>query len=161
MGWDSDSRWINKKDVINDLNKINSPNKLLGHHSTHGMLWQLIEYTSPSNIITNIIVCNLIEKRNGKYWVKSISEIEHPYYYSCSLDFLAQAPTTNKEWRQNVIAYWVKAKTKYAIGSRLLLSNDWKVSIIGLKPLAGMRYDIKDNSIYRIPKKMIISEVVE
>lgn len=161
MGWDSNYNWFTKSDVVNDLNKISPPNKLIASHSTHGILWQVVEIVQPSGKIVNIIVCNLIEKRDGKFWVKTLDESSHPYYYSCPMNFLALAPIQSKEWREKVINYWVANKTKYKVGSKVILTNGWKLEIIGTNPLSGMRIDSSEKVAYRIPKKFIVSEIHE
>lgn len=100
MGWDSSDRWNKKADVVAELlnNLTGNPNfELLDHKVTSEGLWSLIKKHANNEIY---IYFDLIEKQDKKFYVKSMSEMEGPYYYSCPKSFVERAKVTNEQWRK-------------------------------------------------------------
>ena len=113
MGWDSDSRWKSKKDVVADLLRPNRFDSLIVIKSkvTGAGLWFVVE-----NPETNLraIYFDVIEKQDGDWYTKGMAESEHPYYFDCPKEFLDLVPPLaskafmfNAEWR----AAWLRVNT--------------------------------------------------
>jgi len=73
----------------------------------------------------SFIVLVSIEKREGKFWFKDISEEEHPYTYSCPLDLLKKTKgidsDDSREWRKNVFQFHANKCEKYELGDEVLV----------------------------------------
>jgi hypothetical protein len=109
MGWHSDYNWKSKKDVVASSlqpGRFNGLN-VIAHKSTRSGLWMVVE--NPDTGLRGIAF-DLIERRDGTYWVKEMAESDGPYYYDCPEKFLTMVPPIaskafmyNNQWRSR---YW-------------------------------------------------------
>lgn len=61
-----------------------------------------------------LICCDLLQ-RSGELWgYKSLSEADHPFYYTCPLGYLRLAPVFSADWREGVQAYHARQAARRA-----------------------------------------------
>jgi hypothetical protein len=116
MGWDF-TKGASKSDIVEELLEPQSftsyedpathvDRKTVAHRVVGAVLWLVVELTRTKDnrcIRERFIDCCLLANRLGYGWgYKSMSECEHPYYYSCPVEFLELAPEVNAEWRGKV-----------------------------------------------------------
>lgn len=104
MGWDSNSNWKTKADVVASqlaMYRSSTTYQVLDFKSTKSGLWIVV-----GNIETGktSIVFDLIEKQYGSYSVKGVDESMGPYYYDCPAKFLDMVSPDiaygfNTQWR--------------------------------------------------------------
>ena len=103
MGWDF-IQGANQEEVIADRIQERG-NKLLNHKVTDegecGVVWTVWETPSGHRFIG----CDVLAEDDGNWGYKDMIEEEHPYYYSCPLEFLDLAPEASKDWRVLVRQY--------------------------------------------------------
>ena len=112
MGWDGCDAWKKKSDVVAESLRPGRFEGLvvIAHKSTRSGLWMVME--NPSTGLRAIFF-DLIEKQNGRYYVKDMAESECPYYYDVPKDFLDMVPEEkafmfNSRWRATVRAEWAR-----------------------------------------------------
>lgn len=72
-------------------------------HSLRGNhLWKVWERTHPTEGVTRFIGLDLLQKNNGEWGYKDMSESCHPYYFDCPLSFLDMVPVACEAWRKGV-----------------------------------------------------------
>jgi hypothetical protein len=97
MGWDSNRNWKTKQDVVSKITADLKRNyTVLGIKTTKSGVWAVVQRENT----TPFIILDLIEKENGAWYVKGMSECEGPFYYDCPREFLAMAPPANENWRK-------------------------------------------------------------
>jgi len=109
MGW-SYSYNATRKSIIEEILldvKNNTQLKILDTACTsYGKrLWILIEHKSLSS---PLVILYLLDKSNGNWGYKDISEDMHPYYYDCPLRLINRGGGHNEQsmkWRDQVRQY--------------------------------------------------------
>lgn len=93
MGWDGDDSWKKKSDVVAEQLRPGRFDGLvvIAHKSTRSGLWMVME--NPSTGLRGIFF-DLIEKQNGRYYVKGMAESECPYYFDCPQNLVDMVPPT-------------------------------------------------------------------
>lgn len=69
------------------------------------VLWTVNELTHPDGTVERAIWCDLVQCFGGAWGYKALSEGEHPYYYSCPLNYLSMVPVCCQGWRDGVLQY--------------------------------------------------------
>lgn len=79
-----------------------------------GVLWSVWERTfmkdgSEVRPTERWIQCDLLRCDQGEWGYKDMTEMEHPFYWSCPLSYLEMVPLDryggNAEWRQEVVEH--------------------------------------------------------
>ena len=81
--------------------------EVIDHALIDNVLWSVVRITAKQPGLSGlaagesvcIICCDLLEASGNEWGYKSLVEVEHPYYYSCPLRFLAMAPEQCATWR--------------------------------------------------------------
>jgi len=77
------------------------------------VLWYVVKITNKkTGDSETMICCDLIQYSKNGWGYKGMCESEHPYYYSCPLEYLYMAPVANAKWRGNVILWHGEQKQK-------------------------------------------------
>ena len=164
MGW-YHTQGASKKDIVNDI--INESffrneekgvtSKCLRHCVKGNVLWLLNEYSYDDGKVDKWIGCYLLRSDKGYGWgYKPMNESFGPYYYSCPLSYLEEAPVACEEWRAGVREYHEKVKLSrnLQVGQKVRLTKDAvipEVTIYSKKPLVGYY----DGNYYRVKTKLI------
>lgn len=108
MGWDSSESWKTKSAVVAEIKSdLSSQYDLLGFKSTKTGVWAVVSpRVATGEMASPFILVFLIEKQNGRFYSKDMTESCYPYYYDCPLSFLALATPTSAAWREKVAEYW-------------------------------------------------------
>ena len=93
MGFDSDSSWKKKSDVVADQLRPGRFDGLvvIAHKSTRSGLWMVME--NPDTGLRAIFF-DLIECQLGRWYVKGMAESECPYYFDCPQNLVDMVPPT-------------------------------------------------------------------
>lgn len=123
------------------------------HSLRSNVLWTVNIVTENGKEIARYIGCDLLQKSDGQWGYKDMSELVHPYYYDCPLKFLAMVPVACQLWRDKVKEFHAKQSRKFQLGETLTLTNCKIPSLVitSIKPLRGCYQGIT----YRIPKQLI------
>lgn len=112
MGWFigfSNTRKELIAELIETEHLEKSSRHVLRHCVRGNVLWSLVEVrftNEPEHVVTvRFIACDLMQKIDGYWGHKPLSEADHPYYYSCPLSYLEMAPVQSEAWRHGVQAY--------------------------------------------------------
>jgi len=102
------------------------------------VLWSLVTVPLRDGGTRTVIECDLLQRQDGYWGYKAMSESAGPFYYSCPLSFLDRAPEVNPEWRAKVRAFHATKATgrKLAPGQVYRLTPGCKLqgeSVAGLK----------------------------
>jgi hypothetical protein len=97
MGWDSNSNWKTKADVVADqmaMYRRSETFEVVAHKSTTNGLWLVVR-----NRDTGLkgIIFDLIKKEQGTWGVKGMDESMGPYYYDCPAAFIDMVPPRASE----------------------------------------------------------------
>lgn len=167
MGW-MITKDATKKDIIEDIihdfsfrnDTKGFTSKCLRHCLRGNVLWLLIEYSYDDGKIDKWIGCYLLRSDKGYgYGYKDMDESVHPYYYSCPLSYLNEAPVVCQEWRDGVIEYHKRFEVakNVKVGQTVKLVEGCvipEVKIISKSPFLGkyqgMTYRVKKNLIESI-----------
>ena len=121
MGWDGYDKNTSKAEIIShatakwtsfkDGGQIVSDISIDSAKVKDG-IWQVRERKAGDKSIRYITI-TLIQKEGGKYYTKTITEAEGPYYYDCPVRFFKKVKEgANKEWRDGVIKTQTDASRK-------------------------------------------------
>lgn len=143
-----------RQQVIESLIGPDANIATLKHCTVGNILWTVCESAKTGR---KFIACYLLGRNNGQWGYKDMEESMHPYYYSCPLPYLAEAPEANADWRVKVRAYHAQRARKLAVGRTYALVGSTlpRVTIIQLKPLRGTY----NGTTYRVRKQMVGAEV--
>lgn len=101
-----------RKELIAELIKTEHLEHASRHTLRHcvrgNVLWSLVEIRFTNELECEpyrYIACDLMQKIDGYWGNKPLSEIDHPYYYSCPLSYLEAAPVQSDAWRRRVQTY--------------------------------------------------------
>jgi hypothetical protein len=144
LSWRSSS----KKHFVSDINRdrTNAGMEILACKNTKSGQWSVLKNTE--GVV--FIVLDLITKNDGVYYVKSIQECMHPFYYDCPVEFLDLAPVDNQEWRDGVKEFSAKRKVKFSIGDVVKVYN--KIYKITGKMKRSYYMLGPDNRVYKFSK---------
>lgn len=101
-----------------------SRNEVIDHTLVSNVLWSVVRITAkqagvlglaPGESAT-LIGCHLLESEGREWGYKSLTEAEHPYYYSCPLSYLDMASQRCATWRARVHAFHQQQPTRKAAG---------------------------------------------
>lgn len=101
-----------------------------------------------------IIALYLLASQGGCWGYKSFAEVEHPYYYSCPLNFLEKVPVKNQSWRDKVKEYHARKSpnqrsVRPKVGDTVILPADkfpgFAGSYLVTKTLGRKGYEIVRN----------------
>lgn len=85
-------------------------------------LWTVVENKSTGD---RFVCLDLIEKWDGSWGYKPLSEHERPFYYDCPVRLLALAGEPSSElaakWRKDVAEYRAKKTAKFKAGDKVAL----------------------------------------
>ena len=160
MGWTFSYNCIDKNQIIQEICKNGTSIRFLKKSLQGQELWTIWE-----NLITRKkeIILFLLQKQDGIWGYKDITESQYPFYVKCPLQFLKQTEVQEPMWRQSVELYWQKQKEnkelikKLDIGKTVTLkkSTPNKFVITNLSPLSGVA--LSDGKTYKLIKSKIIS----
>jgi hypothetical protein len=89
-----------RADIIREITTDGA--KTLRKFTSGNTLWTVQETKDGAKFIG----CYLLQRAGRNEWgYKPMDESMHPYYYSCPLAFLNDAPSACEEWRLKVRAY--------------------------------------------------------
>ena len=106
MGWDGSDAWKTKKDVVAEQLRPGRFDGLvvIASQTTRSGLWMVME--NPSTGLRAIFF-DLIECQLGRWFVKSMTESAHPYYFDCPQKLVDMVPARadkafmfNHQWRE-------------------------------------------------------------
>jgi hypothetical protein len=159
MGWDFVLSCKKKKDMVEHIRK----NYSISDYNVSGdEMWVIM-----INRDNTTLAVFLLQKDGNCWGFKNVSESEGPFYYDCPNSLISKVPCPDnqyaKEWRTRRLAYLAEKhatlsfKRQLQVGCRVKLANGWIVTVESLKPFEGRNADGK---LIRIPKKMLIREIL-
>ena len=126
MGWHSEYGWRSAQDVRKTMIRDHETDNLrvLAHGGSGGEFYLALEVKKTGD---RFILCCLIERRDGDWWVKTIDESMEPFYYACPDKVIRAAGATSNEraleWRAGVARVKARAKRKFNTGDRVLVNG--------------------------------------
>ncbi len=152
------------EEIVSPENRPDSRFETLRYCARGNVLWAVHQVTDRKSMEkTRFIGCHLLQRRaegQGMHKItswgyKSMDESVYPYYFTCPLTYLDDAPATCEKWRDQVRIY----NRKYAIGERLGLVQGCRipyVDVVSLRPFIGVYQDQR----YRL-KRNLIDKVID
>ena len=127
MGW-TYIRGFSRDDIVQERLRTSSNEwgtwKVLANELVRDecgyILWKVMEKTSHKDCeysgakagdVERYIACDLIEKHDGDWGYKDLTEVMHPTCVGCPLEFLDMTPCENKDWRAQVRAWHIAKRT--------------------------------------------------
>lgn len=122
MGWTFFSNWTSSE-LIGELTQSdesdNARYETIAHTLRGNVLWSVVRITAKqpgmhkldAGQSTVVIVCHLLQGAGSRWGYKSVTEVMHPYYYSCPLSYLDMAPERSRRWRNGVRAWHARQCT--------------------------------------------------
>ena len=130
-------------------------------------LWLLVRETGKEPVILLYLIKSYGSRKKGTHEAgyKDMSESMGPYYYSCPLRMLEQAPVQNEGWREEVRKYHARKKAAAAFakqikpGQYVALRPNLAVPVVELlevgRTITGRALD---GNIYRVKKQQLNPE---
>ncbi len=145
--------------------------EVLAHKLVGKELWLVVRNTgefaaSETDPVTEtkvetFIILYLLDKSEGHWGYKDMSESMHPFYYGCPIKYLDMAPEASAEWRAELRKVHAEKRAtrtvKVAVGDTLSLAEGCKpdrLTVVSASPLRGK--DPVSGVVYKVPRKMIV-----
>lgn len=127
----------------------------LAHCTKGNVLWSVVERTrKDAGTSETFIACHLLARQTGFGWgYKDMDESMGPFYWSCPLAYLDQAPVANAAWRDAVHAWHARRRRKVAVGDVWSLRGCTlpSVEIASVRPLRGRHGGV----LYRLRRDLL------
>ena len=162
MGWlftQGASRADIIKERIAPWDNKDKHGETIAHAVRGNVLWTVNVVTDEVTAKESCYIgCDLLQKYDGDWGYKDMTESCHPYYYTCPLKFLDLAPVANQAWRDKVNEYHAKRQRKVQVGHIYKLNN-CKIPEITILTISPLRGEYKGMT-YRVSKNYLGEEIV-
>lgn len=173
MGWLYHDN-MSKADLVENIRKDYAPGvcktEALKSTLVGNCLWMLLKNDSGTFIVLYLLQGG--SKEYPGYGYKDMDESMGPYFYSCPLSYLREAPVANQSWRDGVLKHHASKKAHTANFKALELNkvypirSGWKaagtpitgIRLSTLKPCEGYAMNGENTlGFIRVPTKILKS----
>lgn len=175
MGWLFSYTITDKKDMIQeriaswtseteiDGKKVLVTAECLAHSSRGRCLWTVWEIVKTSInkkelfSIDRYIGLDLIQKQDGVYGYKNMSESVGPCYYNCPLKYLDMVEVASQDWRDKVHEYYAAQKRKKSlkVGDTIRLVNANIPEVVVVRKEKSKIFGKYNDIVYQIAPRFV------